>query len=156
VRGPRRLNILLVVVLLPVVAFAVLGWWSARADSRAGGLQGGRLAPCGTAPNCVASENVAANDAAHAVVPLGGVGELSWSAIEDAVHAAGGRIVTSGDGYLHATFTSRVFRFVDDLELRRDGDTLHWRSASRVGYSDLGANRKRVEALRRLLTAQKD
>ncbi|MGE0485838.1 MAG: DUF1499 domain-containing protein [Gammaproteobacteria bacterium] len=146
-------TLLVAIVLLPVVAFAALGWWSGRTESRAGGLQGGQLAPCGVAPNCVASENVAATDATHAVVPLTGSGNLAWRAIEEAVHAAGGHIVTSGDDYLHATFTSRLFRFVDDLELRRDGDTLHWRSASRVGYSDLGANRRRIEDLRRRLTS---
>ncbi|MEQ8662522.1 MAG: DUF1499 domain-containing protein, partial [Gammaproteobacteria bacterium] len=71
-----------------------------------------------------------------------------WAAILAAVRAAGGTIVTHDDTYLHATFRSALFGFVDDVELRLDGDALHWRSASRVGYSDLGANRRRLEALR--------
>ncbi len=54
------------------------------------------------------------------------------------------------DRYLWATFRSRVFRFVDDLELRLDeaGGVIHVRSAARLGYADFGVNRKRVVALR--------
>ena len=52
--------------------------------------------------------------------------------------------------YLWATFSSRVFRFVDDLELRMDAPAraIHVRSSSRIGRTDFGANRKRVETLR--------
>jgi uncharacterized protein (DUF1499 family) len=62
----------------------------------------------------------------------------------------GGKIQEERDGYLWAMFTSRVFRFVDDVEFRMvptDG-LIHVRSGSRVGYSDLGVNRRRVEKLR--------
>lgn len=60
------------------------------------------------------------------------------------------RIVTRQDRYLHATFTSRIFRWVDDVELLVDEDAgvVHFRSASRVGHSDLGVNRKRMETIR--------
>ena len=62
-------------------------------------------------------------------------------------------IISQEDNYLHATFTSKLFRFVDDVELLLDGDKVHVRSVSRVGYSDLGANRKRVEAIRAALSS---
>jgi uncharacterized protein (DUF1499 family) len=64
----------------------------------------------------------------------------------------GGKIITDDGGYLHATFTSRIFRFVDDLELRLDGENgiIHLRSASRTGYSDFGVNRKRAEQFQAL------
>jgi uncharacterized protein (DUF1499 family) len=63
------------------------------------------------------------------------------------------RIVESGEGHLRAEVTSRLFRFVDDLELLLVPGTarIEVRSASRVGYSDLGVNRARVEALRAAL-----
>jgi len=62
----------------------------------------------------------------------------------------GGKIVLEDGSYLWATFSTRIFRFIDDLELRMDeeSDVIHVRSSSRVGYSDLGANRRRVEDLR--------
>jgi uncharacterized protein (DUF1499 family) len=70
----------------------------------------------------------------------------------------GGKIQEEHDGYLWTTFTSRLFRFVDDVEFRMvstDG-IIHVRSASRVGYSDLGVNRRRVEKLRTLFNQKKD
>jgi uncharacterized protein (DUF1499 family) len=76
--------------------------------------------------------------------------ESAWGRAVQAVRDIGGKVHEDTGDYLWATFTSRVFRFVDDLELRMDRDArvVHVRSASRVGYSDLGVNRKRVERLR--------
>ena len=62
----------------------------------------------------------------------------------------GGQVQTVDGDRLVATFTSRLFRFVDDFALRVDGSAglLHIRSASRVGYGDFGVNRRRVERFR--------
>lgn len=62
----------------------------------------------------------------------------------------GGKIVLEDDFYLWATFNTRIFRFVDDLELRMDKENgvIHIRSSSQVGYSDMGANRRRIENFR--------
>lgn len=63
-------------------------------------------------------------------------------------------IVEQSDNYLHATCSSRLFGFVDDLELYADQDgTLEARSISRIGESDLGVNRERLQALRQVLGA---
>ena len=61
----------------------------------------------------------------------------------------------TGSGYIHATATSRIFGFVDDLELHAastDG-VIEARSLSRVGDSDLGVNGRRLATLRRALEA---
>jgi uncharacterized protein (DUF1499 family) len=113
------------------------------------------LTPCPSSPNCVSSQ---ASDAGHRVEPfvLRVPGAESWSAAKRAVAAMPRtRIVDDRPGYLRAEATSLLFRFVDDLELAlgEDGRRLDVRSASRVGHSDLGANRKRVEALRKSLRA---
>ncbi len=62
------------------------------------------------------------------------------------------KIITQNTNYLHATYKTALMGFTDDLELLLDNDSgvLHIRSASRIGQSDLGANRKRIEALRTL------
>jgi uncharacterized protein (DUF1499 family) len=64
------------------------------------------------------------------------------------------RIVKETEDYLHAECRSALFRFVDDLELqlRPSESIIAVRSASRLGYSDLGVNRRRVEGLRESLT----
>lgn len=58
------------------------------------------------------------------------------------------QIIAIDGFYLHATYRSRLLRFVDDLELAiTDDGQLAYRSASRLGYSDLGANQRRLDAL---------
>lgn len=117
------------------------------------GVSNGRLAPCPSSPNCVSSD---AEDRGHAVEPLvlamaPGAG---WRAARDAVLALPRtEIVTETDSYLHAECRSALLGFVDDLELhlRAGRGVIAVRSASRLGYGDLGVNRRRVETLRSAL-----
>jgi uncharacterized protein (DUF1499 family) len=119
------------------------------------GVRDGKLAACPATPNCVSSQ---AADRDHSVDPLrftgkdgDAIGRLK--AIVNAMPRA--RIITETPDYIHAEFTSAFFRFVDDVEFLVDGagGTVHVRSASRVGSSDLGVNRKRVEAIRQAWNA---
>lgn len=59
------------------------------------------------------------------------------------------RVVESQADYVHAVVSSRLLRFRDDVEIWIDaeGRLVHFRSASRIGYSDLGVNRRRIEGL---------
>jgi uncharacterized protein (DUF1499 family) len=65
------------------------------------------------------------------------------------------RIVTRNANYLRAEFVTAIFRFVDDVEFFVDEPrgVVHFRSASRVGYLDLGQNRRRMTNLRRQFLA---
>lgn len=65
------------------------------------------------------------------------------------------RIITQNERYLHVTFTTALMGFTDDVEwlIADDEQTVQVRSASRLGKSDLGANRKRIEYLRTLTDA---
>jgi len=114
------------------------------------GVRDGRLAPCPQTPNCVSSQ---AADAGHAIAPLryAGSPDAARERLKQVVAAMPRtRLVAERDGYLHYEFTSLIFRFVDDVEFWVDDQAglIHVRSASRVGRSDLGVNRKRVERLR--------
>ena len=64
-------------------------------------------------------------------------------------------IVDAGKNYLYAEFTSTIMGYVDDVEFLYDAasSVTHVRSASRLGYSDMGANRKRIEAIRNALSS---
>ena len=117
------------------------------------GLTHNQLFPCPSTPNCVCSENPVQKGYA-APLSFTGQPDESWQRARETVTAMGGRIVEENNHYLHAVFTSRFFRFIDDLELRLDetAEVIHFRSASRTGYSDLGVNRKRIETLRSLFT----
>ena len=120
------------------------------------GGAGAPLPPCPDTPNCVSSE---ATDEEHAIPPLAFTGspEAAWAAAVEAVSALPRtKIVTERPGYLHAECTSLVFRYVDDLELqlRPDENVIEVRSASRLGRSDFGVNRARVERLREALQSR--
>ena len=110
-----------------------------------------RLRPCPSSPNCVSSWP--GEDESHRVAPLSWVGDLAQakSRLRQAVLKAGNAtFVEEAETYWHVEFRSRIFRFVDDVEVLfdRDSKVIHVRSASRVGYSDLGMNRARVEKIR--------
>lgn len=114
------------------------------------GAVDGRLPPCPDSPNCVSSQS---SDPRQFIEPLRYEGTRQEA--RDRLLAAirgqkRSKVVTAGDHYIHAEFTSAVFRFVDDAEFYFDdvSKTIHMRSASRLGYSDFGVNRRRLEVLR--------
>ena len=109
------------------------------------------LKPCPASPNCVSS--LAEEDSNHRVPPLSWTGDLTQAKgrLRQAVLAAGNAtFVVEEDRYWHIEFRSRLFRFVDDVEFLFEPQArlIHVRSASRVGHSDLGVNRKRVAKIR--------
>lgn len=111
------------------------------------------LKPCPSSPNCVSS--LAEEDAQHRVPPLTWTGDLAaaQARLRQAVLAAGNATFVVEEGtYWRIEFRSRIFRFVDDVEFLFDlqAKRIHVRSASRLGYSDLGVNRTRVEKIREL------
>jgi len=113
----------------------------------------GNLPPCPSSPNCVSSQ---AKDPAQQVDPIPyrvSQAEALSVLINTIQHQPRTHIVTKTHNYLHAEFTSLIFRFVDDVECVIDESTkaIQIRSASRVGYWDFGVNRRRVENLRREL-----
>ena len=128
----------------PCLALAVCLGLASCAAAGPSSPDGGRLRACPGSPNCVNSEEGSAP-------PLSVSGEDGWARLREAVTALDGRIEREEDGYLHATFRSRLFGFVDDLECRRDGDVVQIRSAARTGWWDMGVNRRRVESIRRAL-----
>jgi len=132
-------------IIIICVLFFLLGLKSQK--GKAPGLVDGHLAEPSSAPNCVSSELDVQPE--KKVAPLNG----SLEQIKAAITATGGTITSETDSYVSATYMSKLFKFVDDVEIRHEKEDIwHIRSASRVGYSDRGVNRKRVETIRALLT----
>ena len=122
-----------------------------RKTDHLGPRSDGTLAACPNSPNCVVSSGSPKNK--HRIEPLKASGG-QWEKLPQVLEAMPGISVTEQNGnYLRAKATTRVLRFVDDLEFlnRPEEGVIHVRSASRLGYSDLGANRKRVESIREQL-----
>lgn len=145
----RRIGIVLALVL-------VLGWVAARLANAVAkpnhelGVHGDRLANCPDTPNCVSSEAAGEKQRVEPLQLAGSVADSMARLAATLESVPRVRIVSSDERYLHAECRSWLLGFVDDLEFLVDseGGVMHVRSASRVGYSDLGVNRARVEELR--------
>jgi uncharacterized protein (DUF1499 family) len=141
--------LLLLALALVLVAAGQLGWLAGHRPADLG-VRDGRLKAPPPTPNGVSSQ---AADEAHGVAPLryAGDGGQAFARLRSLVATwPGVVIVAEAPGYLHAEFPTRWLRFVDDAEFLLDptAGVIHVRSASRLGHSDLGTNRRRVEAIR--------
>ena len=144
-------------ILIPIIVVSfifllfALGKYSQK--GHAPGLVSGSLSKCSATPNCVCSEYI--DDTGHYIKPIKNPHSVELTNISIAsatIQEIGGTIHNETDEYIAATFTSPLFGFVDDLEIRNDQThgILHIRSASRVGYSDGGVNRKRIELFKKI------
>ena len=137
-----------------VIYFAALSVLSHR-ERQSAGLLDGKLRPCPDTPNCVSSE--APRNSVSLIKPIGFAGDsgAAWNAFTRTVTESGGNIKQLTANYLWAIFETPLFRFVDDVEARLDAQAgiIHIRSASRVGRSDFGANRQRIETIRHRFSA---
>lgn len=116
------------------------------------GVKDGKLAVCPGSPNCVNSQGSEA-DAEHFIAPLSyqtdaGQAIATLKSIINGMERT--EIISESENYLYAEFTSALMGYVDDVEFYLDpsANVIHVRSASRLGQSDLGVNRKRVEDIR--------
>jgi len=139
------------IILMGILFFVALAVLSQQ-EPEGLGLHNGKLAACSSAPNCVCSETHSKDDKTHFIAPFSAK-HGAWKALQHTLEQQGGQIERMQSHYLHATFRSKIFHFVDDVECRWDEDEqrIHIRSASRVGHSDLGVNRQRLEHIRSLL-----
>ena len=140
--------------LLAALGLALAACGARRPDGL--GVTEGRLAPCGPKPNCVATRGAAPD---RTLPPLRFAGTAA-AAQEKLKRLCLGmpRVTLAAErpGYLAFEFRSALFRFVDDVEFLFDegAKQIHFRSASRVGRSDLGVNRKRMETIARAFAAE--
>ena len=136
--------------LVPILFFLITGCSGNLPEL---GVHHGQLMKCPGTPNCVNSQ---APDEKHFVQPIRFIGtqqearDLLLDVLKEWKRV---NITAIEENYIRAEFTSAIFRFVDDVEFYFPGTTsnemiIHVRSASRVGRSDLGVNRKRIEQIR--------
>jgi uncharacterized protein (DUF1499 family) len=131
-----------------IVPMAIFSFSGSRPDYL--GVENGKLSPCPGTPNCVSSQS---NDAEHEIAPL------SYSGKPEQVIAELKQIISNlprtaiieeRPDYIYVEFTSSLMGFVDDVEFYVDPErhVVEVRSASRLGESDMGVNRQRIEAIR--------
>ena len=138
------------IVLVGVAATFVVSLTAPRPDNL--GAVDGRLADPPSSPNCVSTQT---EDRTYWMAPLNFAGppEDAIAELAAVVTAMKGSVlIEQSEHYLCFEFRSPFFRFVDDVEFLAEPETgrIHFRSASRVGYSDMGVNRARMERIRTL------
>ncbi len=148
-----KINFMTILFLMPLLGLSVIGCTGVRPANL--GVNDGKLAPCPATPNCVSSQS---SDQVHAIEPLsftGTAAEAQAALRKVILNMKRSQIITDTGSYIHAEFTTAIFRFVDDVEFWFDENAkvIHVRSASRLGSSDRGVNRKRVEEIRARWTA---
>jgi uncharacterized protein (DUF1499 family) len=144
--------IVITIITVALVSLAML-WIANKRLPSSIGLENGQFVPCSNTPNCVSSESTRSDqyikpyDISGVEHPLALIRSIALSIPK-------AKIISDQENYLHITFRSKIFSFVDDAEFYydRDKEIIQVRSAARVGYSDLGVNRKRVEWIRQQLT----
>ncbi len=114
------------------------------------GMTENHLAACPTSPNCVVSQN---GDEKHAIAPISyhvDRDKAKETVLKVLSVVPRTEVVENTDNYIHALSKSRIFKFTDDVEFYfpPNENVIHIRSASRVGESDLGVNRRRMEQIR--------
>jgi len=155
--------LVIAVLLLVVVAVAAgqLGFLQGTAPADLG-VRDGKLKPPSMTENSVTSQAALYPDhpqrkyADIAPLALKGDGPATIAKIKTIVEGMdGAKVIKSESGYLYAQFTTKLMKYVDDVEFWFDAaaNAIQVRSASRVGRGDLGVNRKRVEAVRSALAA---
>ena len=134
--------------------------FSSQAPSNIG-VTAGKLAACPDSPNCVSTQ-AADSEKKMSPIALTASDDSSQDAIKKikavvAKHFSRAKLVSEKENYLHYEFTSLIFRFVDDVEFLVDADNqqIDFRAASRVGHSDMGKNRKRMQQITDLLSPPK-
>jgi uncharacterized protein (DUF1499 family) len=131
---------------MPVANAAIFSFAGDRPSNL--GLQAGQFAPCASTPNCVSSQ---AQDEAHRIAPIQYQGDATatWAKLKQLITSnPNAKIISETENYLYAEFTSKLMGFVDDVEFSLGQAEIQLRSASRLGESDLGVNRQRIEAIR--------
>lgn len=110
-----------------------------------------RLTACSSAPHCVSSQ--ADKSSSHYVAPFNYSGstqhahEVLLQVLRSSDNAT---VVSAEPRFVHATYHSSVFHFVDDVTfiIEPDRHIIDVKSSARIGFYDFGVNRRRVEHLR--------
>ena len=124
------------------------------------GVRDGRLAPPKPTPNNVNSQIDKNTDPGHYIAPLryNGDPRKAWAALRQVIDGMPrARVVKAEPNYLYVEFTSKLMGYVDDTEFYLDekAGVIQVRSASRLGRSDFGVNRERIESIRAQLAQAK-
>lgn len=120
------------------------------------GVQNGKLAPLVNKPNNLSTYEKGAYAQAAPLTYSGDLATARDSLVAVLQSMPRSQVKTVDGSYVHATFRSRLFKFVDDVEFLFDDEEkiVHFRAGARTGYGDMGVNQKRMEEIRAAFDAK--
>lgn len=140
---------ILIVIAILIFAIVIAGQIWARTASRPSlGLHNGTLTPLPNTPNCVATQSGQGNQVMEPITFAGDSKSAQQRLITLLNEWPRTNIIQNEPGYIWVVFRSAFFGFPDDVEFLIENQTIHFRSASRLGYSDMGVNRKRMAQIK--------
>ena len=141
-----------IIVIVIIILVVVLAANKNSAVPSTLGVKEGTLSPLPDSPNAVSSQTDQADKRVEPLPYSGNLDQTKALIKKAAAEFGGAQILVEKPDYLHMVFTVPVISFKDDVEFffSEKERVVHYRSASRVGYSDLGVNRKRYERLKSL------
>jgi uncharacterized protein (DUF1499 family) len=129
----------------PVEASSIMFKFSGTRPSNLG-VEAGRLKACPASPNCVCSSD---SDKEHGIAAIAYGQPDAMTKLKGIINGMERTaIIVESEDYLHVEFTTKLMGYVDDVEFYINGGVIQVRSASRLGKSDLGLNRQRIEVIR--------
>ncbi|MEO9655676.1 DUF1499 domain-containing protein [Marinomonas sp.] len=141
------------IALLVVGFFAYVHYYNEQPNDL--GVTDGLLKACPTSPNCVSSQADRSDEVHYveSIIYRENRKDVQLSLESFLLNQGNARVVSSTLGYVHLEIKSKYIGYIDDVEfyLPEADSVIHVRSASRVGYSDVGVNRERVEQVRAFL-----
>ena len=116
------------------------------------GIVHGKLHPCPKSPNCVSTQAIDEKQKMEPIKYSGDLEDAKAKIISIINSLKRSKIITNEENYIHIEFRTATFRFADDVEFLFDDKEkiIHFRSRARMGYSDMGVNRKRMEEITKL------
>lgn len=146
----RIVAVFIVLAICAVIWMATNSWYTTAKSSFDRTTQ--KFAPCPPSPNCVSTQ-ADPTDKEHSIAPIaftGSAAEAKARLLALLQKMPRTTLLTDEDHYIHVEMRTALMRYVDDVEFFVDSssNTIQFRSASRIGYGDMGTNRKRMEELR--------
>lgn len=145
----RILFIVLIVLVVLIGGVSLMMFFNNKKVPENIGVKDGKLAEMPSSPNAVSSQTDVEEKRVEPL-PFKGNLQASKSAVLNVLKQYGDtEIVTNSGNYIHAVHTTKAMKFRDDLEFyfAENESLIHFRSASRVGYSDRGLNRERYQKI---------
>ncbi len=117
------------------------------------GVHNGKLMPCNGKWNCAITQTVDGQKPSTQPIYYTSSKKDARALLKKIILSfARVKIVSEADDYMHATFESGFWHFIDDVEfyLPNNAKVIQMRSASRKGKYDFGVNKRRLKKIKKM------